>query len=130
MQVGAVKAEGEFRADAVKNPSSRFHATMRQLAHALALASDAPGWAEHLAECAEQLRPLAQWVHGALDYLALPSNLTAWPLQRCRAHVLRLLARCPPRTLALLAAQHGAARQKEGRHDLQAELERKAATMR
>ena len=33
---------------------------------------------------------------------------------RPRAHIFALLSRCPPRTLALLAEQHGLARQREG----------------
>ena len=33
---------------------------------------------------------------------------------RPRAHIFGLLSRCPPRTLALLAEQHGLARQREG----------------
>ena len=76
-------ADGEFRADVAKNAGSRFHAHMRQLSHVLALASEMPEWGRHLAACAEQLRPLAQWTHSALEYLSLPCNLTAWSLQRC-----------------------------------------------
>ena len=75
-------SDGEFRADVAKNAGSRFHAHMRQLSHVLALASEMPEWDRHLAACAEQLRPLAQWTHSALEYLSLPCNLTAWSLQR------------------------------------------------
>jgi hypothetical protein len=75
-------SDGEFRADVAKNAGSRFHAHMRQLSHVLALASEMPEWERHLAACAEQLRPLAQWTHSALEYLSLPCNLTAWSLQR------------------------------------------------
>ena len=51
-------------------------------------------WERHLAACAEQLRPLAQWTHSALEYLSLPCNLTAWSLQRCVTTPSQALVHC------------------------------------
>ena len=99
----------EWHGNAIKNPNSKLHVQMRQLAHVFALLSCQSGWTEVVTTCRADLRALASWMHGALDYLHLQYNIHAWSLQRARMYTFDLLANTTPALLSALekAAQGG-----------------------
>ena len=67
--------DSDYARLATKNPASKVHTHMRQLAHVLALLSEQDEWPTLLTTCGAPLGALSHWFHGALEYLTTSWNL-------------------------------------------------------